>query len=50
MVYCCSVADIELNADVQRCLLTVSIDIAQGSAFDIAHEVTIEIYMLNIHM
>ena len=55
--YCCSVADIELCADFRRCLRTVSADIAQtisaiqhtldyaiygrGSAFDVAHEVTI---------
>ena len=29
MVYCCSVADIELCADFRRCLLTVSADIAR---------------------
>ena len=56
MVYCCSVADIKLCADFRQCLLT---DIAWtiwtiqhaldyviygwGGAFDVAHEVTINI-------
>ena len=57
MVYCCSATDIKLCADFRWHLLTVSADIArtisaiqlaldyaiygQGSAFDVAHEVTI---------
>ena len=59
MVYCCSVADIKLCADFRQHLLTVSADIARiiwaiqhtldyviygwGGAFDVAHEVTINI-------
>ena len=62
MVYCCSVVDIKLCADFRRCLPMVSADIAwsirriqhaldyaiygQGGAFDVAHEVTINVYNL----
>ena len=65
MVYCCSVANIELCADFRRCLLAVFADIAwsisrilhmldymiygQGSAFDVAHEVTITTNILPVH-
>ena len=64
MVYCCSVADIKLCADFQRCLLTVSADIARtiwaiqhtldyaiygwGGAFDVTHKVKIR--NSNIHI
>ena len=66
MVYCCSVANIELCADFRQCLLTVSADIARtiwaiqhvldyviygwGSAFDVTHEVTINVIVLHEDM